>query len=184
MLTENDEILIGLLESIKKDDVNAFRDFFYLYQPGVFNFLFRYTSDSDNAKDLTQEAFIGFWQNRQKIDSSRNAIAYLYKIARNFAINQSVKNLRTRRLEDEDSLIGNSKESTYAEYDRVFLMDAFQKAVEKLPERCRATFVLSRYSGFDYAEIAEIMGVSLQTVKNQMNKAISTLKKFLAEYIN
>ena len=63
-------------------------------------------------------------------------------------------------------------------------MDDYQRAIEKLPERCRATFILSRFSGFEYSEIADILGVSLQTVKNQMNKAISVLKNLLAVYLN
>ena len=70
------------------------------------------------------------------------------------------------------------------EYDKHFLMNDFQNAVNQLPERCRVTFILSKYEGFDYTEISEIMDVSLQTVKNQMNKAISILKTLLSPYLN
>ena len=62
-------------------------------------------------------------------------------------------------------------------------MDDFQLAVNTLPDRCRTTFILSRFHGFEYSEIAEILEVSLQTVKNQMNKAISVLRKRLAAHL-
>ncbi|PIX95152.1 MAG: hypothetical protein COZ25_01965, partial [Ignavibacteria bacterium CG_4_10_14_3_um_filter_37_18] len=51
-----------------------------------------------------------------------------------------------------------------SDVDYLFLLDDYQKAVSSLPERCRAVFVLCRFDGFEYAEIAEILGISLQTV--------------------
>jgi len=184
MLSENVEILLNLLGRIKNDDENSFKEFFFLYQPGVFHFLYRYTLDCETAKDLTQETFIRFWLHRRDIDLSICSNAYLYRIARNLSINYSLKNSRTSRLEDEENTLIRLSRNPETEYDSVFFMDDYQKAIEKLPERCRATFILSRFSGFDYSEIAGILGVSLQTVKNQMNKALSVLKKLLAIYLN
>ncbi|MGE5500238.1 MAG: sigma-70 family RNA polymerase sigma factor [Syntrophothermus sp.] len=53
-----------------------------------------------------------------------------------------------------------------------------------LPERCRAIFLLSRYEDMSYSEIAEALEISLQTVKNQMSKAIAILKKRLASHLD
>lgn len=184
MLSEKEKILFNLLGLIKNDNQQAFEEFFFLNQPGVFHFLYRYTSDCETAKDLTQETFIRFWLHRHNIDLSICSTAYLYKIARNLAINYSVKNSRTSRIDDEENTLIRLSRNPQTEYDSVFFMDDYQKAIEKLPERCRATFILSRFSGFDYSEIAGILGVSLQTVKNQMNKALSVLKKLLAIYLN
>ncbi|MBZ0199695.1 MAG: RNA polymerase sigma-70 factor [Ignavibacteriaceae bacterium] len=184
MLPDEEETLLNLIELIKNDDKKAFQEFFYLYQPGIFHFLYRYTSDTETAKDLTQETFIRFWLHRRNLQISRSTTSYLYKTARNLAINYSIKSAKTSRIDDQDDTLLRLSLNPELEYDAVFFMDDYQKAIEKLPERCRATFILSRFSGFDYSEIAEILGVSLQTVKNQMNKALSVLKNLLAVYLN
>lgn len=183
MLTDK-EILFHLTEQIREDNMNSFREFFEIMQPGIFYFLYRLTSNTETAKDLTQETFIRFWQHRRNINPNCSAVSYLYKIARNLAINNSVKNKRVTRIDDEENALIRLSKNPHTQYDSIFFMDDYQRAIEKLPERCRAAFVLSRYSGFEYSEIAEILGISVQTVKNQMNKAFSVLKKLLAVYLN
>jgi RNA polymerase sigma-70 factor (ECF subfamily) len=172
-----------LVSLIKNDDTDAFKNFFFLLQPGIYKFLLRFLSDPDAAKDLTQDTFINFWTHRHQLDSSKSAKAYLFKIARNLAVNYLDRNhfdvKITSRQDEFLAAIINPEE----EYDKHFLMNEFQQAVNKLPERCRATFILCKYEGFEYSEIAEILNVSLQTVKNQMNKALSILKKLLAAHL-
>ena len=69
-------------------------------------------------------------------------------------------------------------------YEQKFLMNDFKKAIILLPERCRVIFILSRYHNFKYEEIAETLELSIQTVKNQMNKSLSILRKHLNRYID
>ena len=172
-----------LIELIKNNDTDAFKNFFYFHQPGIYKFLFRYLSDHDAANDLTQDTFISFWTHRNQLDSSLSGKSYLYKIARNLALNYLSRNtssIKKTSVQKSDlaSLINPEEE-----YEKIFLIDDFQQAVHKLPERCRATFILCKYEGFQYSEIAEILDVSLQTVKNQMNKALSILKKLLSAHL-
>lgn len=169
---------------IKNGEVGAFREFFFLMQPAIYRFLYRYLSNQDIAKDLTQETFIKFWMHREQIDPSLFPKSYLYKIARNLALNHKARNhsiSESRKNKNKYLTIFFNPEE---EYDKLFLMDDLQHAVDSLPDRCRATFILSKFEGFEYSEIAEILDVSLQTVKNQMNKAISILKKLLFSYLN
>ena len=57
-----------------------------------------------------------------------------------------------------------------------------QTVINNLPERCRQVFVLSRYEGKKYKEIAALMGISIKTVENQMLKALKTLRKAVSAY--
>jgi RNA polymerase sigma-70 factor (ECF subfamily) len=57
-------------------------------------------------------------------------------------------------------------------------------ALQKLPERCREVFVLSRKQQLKYAEIASVMNISVKTVENQMGKALKILHQELKEYLN
>lgn len=174
----------SLAELIKQNDEAAFKEFFCSMQPGIYYFLYRYTSDPDAAEDLTQETFICFWNHRQNLDSSLSPKSYLYKIARNLAINFNTRKPPVSSFGGGENLLVKLGNNPVQDYDRFFMIDDFQKAVNLLPERCRATFVLSRYEGLDYSEIAKVLEVSLQTVKNQMNKALSVLRKHLSHYLN
>lgn len=175
--------LLDLYSRIKNKDESALQEFFFSLQPQLFYFLFRFTSNKEIAEDLTQEAFVKFWLAIDHLDPSKSYKAYLFKIARNLALNQINRNLPLDSYDDENNLVYLSK-SIDGEIDNFFFMDDFQKALNTLPERCKSTFLLSRFSGLNYSEIADIMNVSLQTVKNQMNKALAVLRKRLVHYIN
>lgn len=182
-VTESDqsEELIELYSRIKRKDESALQEFFFSVQPQLFYFLFRFTGSKEIAEDLTQESFIKFWLAIDNLDPHKSFKAYLFKIARNLAINQVQRSLPTVSFDEENILLQLSK-SIDDEIDNSFFMNDFQRAVNTLPERCKSTFLLSRFSGFNYSEIAGIMGVSLQTVKNQMNKALAVLRKRLIKY--
>ncbi|NWF90522.1 MAG: RNA polymerase sigma-70 factor [Ignavibacteriaceae bacterium] len=175
--------LSNLIIKIKNDDTAAFKEFFFLMQPGIYKFLLRYTAEPESAKDLVQETFINFWQHRAQLESKFPPKSYLYKIARNLAINYVSRNHPDTCAKFQKPDIISSLLNPEEEYEKHFLMNEFQNAVNELPERCRATFILCKYEGFEYSEIADILDVSLQTVKNQMNKALSILKKLLSAHL-
>ncbi len=174
-----------LAEQICAGELNAFKEFFFDNQPKVFRFLYRYTHDSDIAEDLTQETFINFWKAKERLDPQRPIKYFLFRIARNLALNYLMRTPHVLRYsnDEDNSLIALAK-NPQLEYERYFLMDDFQKAIDTLPERCRAIFILSRYHNLSYNEIAETLEISLQTVKNQINKAIAILRKKLSSYID
>lgn len=173
-----------LLNQIKCGDEEAFEEFFCLYQPSIFRFLYHYTGERQAAEDLTQDTFIKFWQVRQKLDSAFSPTALLFRIARNLGINHATRKPPLQPIYNQDELLVTICRDPEKEYDQAFLMDDFQKAINTLPERCRAIFILSRYQNLGYSEIAESLQISLQTVKNQMNKAISILKKRLSSHLD
>ncbi len=172
------------IRRVIEGDILAFKEFFILMQPCIYKFLYRYLLDPDAAKDLTQDTFINFWTHRSQLDYLQSPKAYLYKIARNLACNHLTRNHSDSKVSLDKNEFLFSLVNPEEEYDKQFLMDDFQSAVNSLPERCRATFILCKYEGFHYSEIAEILDVSLQTVKNQMNKSISILKKLLSSHLD
>lgn len=60
---------------------------------------------------------------------------------------------------------------------------AIEKALADLPPRCRAIFIMNRYEGMNYQEIADRLHISFHTVKNQMTIALTRLKSHLEEFI-
>ena len=63
------------------------------------------------------------------------------------------------------------------------LEQKIRNAIDDLPMERRKIFILSRYDGLSYAEIAEELGISIKTVENQMGKALKTLREDLSEYL-
>lgn len=171
--------ITNLIFLIKTGDQTAFKQFFTLFYADIYRFLFRYLSNSDDAEDLCQETFIKFWQQRHSIDSSSYPRAYLYKIAKNLAFNHSTRKPASVSYDNNLTIISMAGNDPQTEYENADLDEKCRKVINELPERCRMTFILSRYEGFNYSEIADTMDVSLQTVKNQMSKAINYLKKKL-----
>jgi RNA polymerase sigma-70 factor, ECF subfamily len=169
-----------LIFLIKKGDQNAFKQFFTLFYSDIYRFLFNYLSNSNDAEDLCQETFIKFWMQRHNIDSDSYPRAYLYKIAKNLAFNFTTRRPPSISYDNDLKLISIPGKDPQTEYENLDLAEECRRVINQLPERCKMTFILSRYEGFDYAEIADTMDVSLQTVKNQMSKAISYLKDKLS----
>jgi RNA polymerase sigma-70 factor (ECF subfamily) len=180
---EEDQIQY-LVSEIKNNNKEAFRDFFFCFQPKVFRFLYRYTSIKEIAEDLTQETFIKFWEVKENLDISSSPVSYLFRIATNLANNYVSRKPALQPIYEKDELLVNICKDPDKELDQVILMDDFQKAINTLPERCRAIFILSRFDGYEYSEISDTLKISLQTVKNQMNKAISILRKQLAAHLD
>ena len=177
IVNKND--ISSLILRIKKGDQEAFKQFFNLFQPEIFRFIYRYLSDNDAAEDLCQDTFVKFWLHRQNIDGTSYPRAYLYKIAKNLAYNYSTRKPPSVSYDADLKIVSLAGKDPSEEYDNANLAEECRRAINKLPERCRMTFILSRYDGFDYAEIAATMDVSIQTVKNQMNKALNFLKEEL-----
>jgi RNA polymerase sigma-70 factor, ECF subfamily len=172
----NKQNITDLVSLIKKGDEGAFKSFFTMFYGDIYRFLFKYLSNSNDAEDLCQETFVRFWQQRNSIDTSSYPRAYLYKIAKNLAFNFSTRKPPSVSYDQDLRIISYSSSDPFQEFENKNLLEECRKVINELPERCRMTFILSRYEGLDYSEIAETMGVSIQTVKNQMSKAINYLK--------
>ncbi|MCX8056923.1 MAG: RNA polymerase sigma-70 factor [Ignavibacteria bacterium] len=172
-------------ERIKSGDQEAFKEFFYENYNDVFRFIYRMTFDKDVALDLTQDTFLNFYKSLDKLNPAISPNYYLFKIAKNLTINYL-----TRR--DEALHYDTENEETYKnyvsnpedDYSAKFFENDIQKAIQSLPNRCRAVFILSRFHNLTYQEISETLEISLQTVKNQINKAIAILRKKLSHYLD
>lgn len=178
----HDPAFVSLVEEIVQGNESAFRDFFFLLYEDVYRFLYLYTRCRQTADDLTQETFINFWEARERIRPDASPRSYLFRIARNLAVNHHTR----RRREDpvpspDDEALLRYSQNPEEEYARRLAADEVLVALGYLPERSRAAFVLSRYQGLSNREIAHAMHISVQTVKNQISKALAILRLRLVD---
>lgn len=170
----------NLIERIKKNDSHAFKEFFNEHYGEIFHFLYRHLFDYETAKDLAQETFIKFWEAKNRLDEELNPRAYLFKISKNLAINYSEKKKEVPLTENEEK---NYFTLPLKEIELSFFEEDAKKAILELSEQRRTIFLLSRYHEFKYGEIADILDLSEQTVKNQMSNSLSFLRQKLKAYL-
>jgi RNA polymerase sigma-70 factor (ECF subfamily) len=176
---------LSFSERLKEGDPEAFKEFFYDNYNDVFRFIYRMTFKKEASLDLTQDTFLNFYKSLDKLNPAISPNYYLFRIAKNLTINYLTRLPQTSHYDIE-------KEETYKdfisnpedEYSTNFFEDDIQKAIDALPNRCRAVFILSRFHNLSYQEIADTLEISLQTVKNQINKAIAILRKKLSHYLD
>lgn len=178
-MSKNTTKNINLLNiSLKKGDARAYQTIFDMYYTRLFSYVNTYTKNESDTKDIVQETFIKLWNNKQNIDAEASILAFLHKIAYNIFIDNYRKNKRKQSLLDSLSYeaITSSIENDDEEINKKKIK-IVKKSIEELPPRCQEIFKLSKYEGLKYAEIAEVLNLSVKTVEVQMGKAFSYIRK-------
>ncbi len=164
-------------------DPQAFGSLVDRYQSRLLGFVARNTGDRERAEDLVQEAFIRVFRHLHHFDQTRKFSTWIYTIASNLCKNE-VRNRRRSPLmpfplggganaASNQRPVEFEDRSTRPDemYHQRCLADAVQQSVKELGPRHREVFVLRELEGKSYAEIAEIAGCTLGTVKSRLNRA-------------
>jgi RNA polymerase sigma-70 factor, ECF subfamily len=115
--------------------------------------------------------------------------AYLTKAVRNTSLNYIEKHKYKKHLTDSLSdgsieLLAWDSEYPLGQFYEKELTELIESSIESLPDSCREVFLLSRNKEMTYSDIAEDLGISVNTVKTQMKIALSRLRKKLHEHLN
>ena len=138
--------------------------------------------DHDTAEEIVQELFFRLWQDRQTLMIESSLNGYLYRSVHNRALHhiehQKVVSRHAGEVTARAEL--TSEPVTEAIYYSE-LQARVARVLQRLPERCRVIFRMSRFEGLKYYEIADKLAVSLKTVEADMGKALREFRKALAE---
>lgn len=148
-------------------------------------FLIRFVDGTDAAEDIAQRAFVRVWEERATLGADGSVRAFVYRIARNLALNDR-RDRRThlRLLAGNESVgLAAAPRSPLEMAATSELQGAVTAAIDALPPRRREIFILARYHDMSYAEIAGVMEISPQTVANQMSAALAALRWSLRHLI-
>jgi RNA polymerase sigma-70 factor, ECF subfamily len=145
----------------------------------IFNVVYRWVWSSEEAQDITQDAFVRVWRARDRVDVT-TVEALLYRTALNLASNRR----RARRLWgwlgiDSQGDARSEAPSADQALDAARRREKVRAAVEALPEKLRRVVVLSEFSELSHAEIATILGVPPGTVGSRRNTALRLLAEAL-----
>ncbi len=137
-------------------------------------------SDKDASHDVVQEVFLKLWRKRDELDLILNPKSYLFKSAINASISYLENNKQKVQLTGIDIPELENADSNLLTKE---LEIKIQMALDKLPPKCKAIFVLSRFENMKYKDIAVLLELSEKTVENQMGIALKRLREELKHYI-
>lgn len=169
-----------------KQEESYFSEIYDTYWERLYRYVIRILPDEDDVMDIVQETFVTFWEMGVKVEKLRSVKSYLFVIARNLAFRRFRE--RARQQEFENRLVefyGEASSDAFAGLHTRELAAVIDAAVQKLPDRMREVFVLSRKEHLSYQEIAQRLQISDQTVKKQISKSLRYLRlKLDEEYIS
>ena len=172
------------IEKIRQGDICEFEKLYRQFCQSLILFVNMYVYDLDSAENIVQDVFVNVWQNRTNLDPSGNVKTYLYTSVKNHALN-FVNHQGIERRYKEKIIIDERDDFTpETQFDLKELEAQVNNVVKNLPEKRRIIFLMSRHDHLTYAEIAEILGLSIKTVENQMGKALKTFRSYLAHFIS
>ncbi|MGI8995090.1 MAG: RNA polymerase sigma factor [Pyrinomonadaceae bacterium] len=175
----------GLLERARGGDEAAFLSLYERYRAAVYRFAFRLLGSTMLAEDVAHDCFLSLLRQPHLFDPARASLrTYLYAAARNLALKQF------RRQRGEAALDDCVSEPRAPEAEQPLdqllaaeLTEAVRNAIEGLPPLQREALVLFEYEELSLAEIAQVVGADVGTVKARLWRAREGLRKTLAPYL-
>ncbi len=171
-INNHDQSDVQLVTAIKHDDHNAFKLFYYKYFKLLIRFAWYRLYSMDVARDLVQETFYRVWIKRHGLNPDKSVKAYLYKTLTNLIINY-----RKLHSSSNVSIENDIEQNTLRTAEKIEFQLDIINSINRLPEKIKSVYILSRYDGFDYTEIAEICNISKKAVEKRMSKAFILLRK-------
>ena len=159
------------------DDQKAYKELFTsLYSP-LFLFAKSMVKSKESAEEIVSDIFIRIWEKRRDLEKIDNLKVYLYVSIRNAALNHL--SLQKRNTT-------NSLEEFHAEFTSIYfdpeqllitadMLALIKRAIDQLPPKCKIIFKLVKEDGLKYKEVAEILGLSVKTVENQVAIALQKI---------
>ena len=179
-----------LVASARRGDRHAFEELVDRHKQKAYHIAFDFARDREDAKDLSQEAFLKAFTNLKHFDGRSSFYTWFYRILVNLCLDYKRRQRRTP-AETFDEAVENEVEPTHQPEkprspDQQVWAKQFSlrigQALDELPARQRTAFVLKNHQGLSIKEIAELMETAEGTVKVHLHRAVMALRERLAEF--
>ena len=185
----------GLVEGLRAGDPAAYRAFVDANSANIYNLALKLLGDEHEAEDVLQETFLSAFRAIDRFEGRSKLSTWLYRIA----YNASLMHVRKRERMTTFSLdhpfggeeqVGEPVTRHLVDWsavpdDQLLTAEARQemdRAIADLPQTLRSTFVLRDIQGLSGAETAEVLGITVQAVKNRLHRARLRLRGQLTSY--
>ena len=177
-----------LVRLVLAGEADLFAELVNRYKTRLYRFIERYTNDSEDARDVTQEVFLKVYGALDSYDPQYKFSTWLFRIAGNAAIDH-LRRRKVRPLRLEPATEGDGERNPvepketrpdpFEELAHRRLGQALHDAIQRLPDDYRELISLRHYGELPYEDIAELKGMPLGTVKNKLFRARQALRDLL-----
>lgn len=172
-----------LLELASQADQGAFTALFHMYKNKLYAYVLRLTESEMLAEDIVQDVFMKLWNDHILLSTIDNFGSYLFRMSKNQVINHfkrmAHETLIMAELFYQNPVGHNDTQEIVALKDIEKVLGAI---LEKLPPQQKAVYHLSREEGRSHDEIANLLKISPNTVKNHIVQAMSTIRTQLRKH--
>lgn len=180
----------AIVRKVLGGDANSFETLVLEYEKNVYNIALRMTGNSEDAADMTQEAFIKAYNSLQSFRGDSKFSVWLYRIVSNVCLDfLRSKNRRptvSLSVEDDDGEdaqldVADESQSPELLLDRKLTRDSVRRGLDSLPPDYRQILLLREIQGLSYDEIAQALSLEVGTVKSRIFRARKRLCTFLID---
>ena len=160
-----------------------FEKLFNTYYSNLCAYANNFLKDVDASEEVVQEVLFKLWTNRESIEITSSVQSYLFRAVRNVSLNV-LKHINIR--EDYKQQNEYERQNELSSEDEMIVSELEQRirhTIDLLPMERKKIFIMSRYEGLKYKEIADKLNISVSTVENQMVKALKFLRDELKDYL-
>ncbi|AUP79110.1 RNA polymerase sigma factor [Flavivirga eckloniae] len=175
-----------ILDEISKKNSKVFKVFFDKNYLSLVQYANRYLFDKDSSEDIVQEVFIYIWENAGKLKIKTSLRGYLFTMVRNRCFNylKSIKITDNYEfLEFNINLITEHVFDSNTEEDKKVIYHQILKIVDSLPEKMQQIVKLKFLHNYTYSEIANELGISINTVKTQLKRAKAKITELVTSIL-
>ncbi len=169
-----------LLARLQEGDGAAFRWVFERFYVRLCAFANRFVDDREACKDIVNDVFVKFWKTEKQFQHIDHILASLYLTTKHTALNYQQGLMRSMKRDFVYQVERNEKDTYYlAEIVRTEMFNELHAAITALPENAGRIIRETYLEGKSNQEVADEMGISLQTLRNQKSRALAILRKRL-----
>lgn len=168
-----------LLVKLWDGDQQAFEKLYFQHSKRILINVLKLVKDTDEAQEILQDVFIRIWNNRKNIDPDKSFSSYLFTVAQNLVRDFFRKAALNRKM--QDAIIKQSTEFYEHIESNLYFKESnliLQNAIDSLPTQRKRIYTLCKIDGKSYREAADILGISVSTVDNQLVKAVQGIKAY------
>jgi len=165
------------VQNLRQGDVKAFDNLFNKYSPRLYNFSVKYLKSAEEAEEVVQEVFLYIWDKKEGLKPDNSFNAYIFTIAYNIIKKYFIKKSRDNAFKDELLYALFKQENNLDQIiDYKFLLEKVELIIDYLPNRRKEIFIKRKYDGLSVKQIADELGISPNTVENQLASAQKQIK--------
>lgn len=171
-----------LFLQVAEGDEKAFETLFNAFLPKLYPFIIKFIKSEPAAQEIIQETFIRVWLSRDKLSEIDNPGGWLYKVASNECYSYLRKSILNNKFLNPITFEPDPVNSTHENLALKELNRVIGEAINKLPAQRKKIYRMSRDEGMTIPEIASILNLSPNTVKNALVTSLKFIREYLVKY--